>query len=196
MKRKEQNKRRQQIQKIDENRKRRKELMYLLKPLLLTFVVWFAVKSIISIPAVGDALAPVFVGFTAHATLLFGKMLFLPVELHKIPHLSVNGFTMEVIMECTAYTFYLFAVLLTVFARWPLKHKLVSLAVFLIVIFVMNKLRFIIMGYIGSVYPGLFDAIHDYLWNILFGFILFGLWLLSEYNLKESQIFHRDVQVP
>lgn len=33
------------------------------------------------------------------------------------------------------------------------------------------------MGYIGSWMPGAFEAIHDYLWNVVFGILVFAVWL-------------------
>lgn len=179
-------KRKQEIQKKEELRKRRTELLYHTKPILLTFLVWFAATVIIHIPAIGDRIAPFFVSFTAYSTYFFGKILFLPVELQTIPYITVNGFTMEVVMECTAYNFYLIVIILTLFSRWSMKHKLVSLGYFLITVFVMNKLRFIIMGYVGSVAAIHFDAIHDYLWNIIFGFLVFGIWVWRELTFKKQ----------
>lgn len=179
-------KKKQQLQKQEEVKQRHKELMVHIKPLLLTFVVWFAITFFMHIPAIGDFIAPYFVGLTAHSTYFFGKVFFLPVELYNVSYISVNNFTMEVVMECTAYNFYVFVIVLTVFARWSVKHKLTSLSIFLLVIFVMNILRFIVMGYVGSYAQGYFDEIHDYFWNIIFGFLVFGIWVWRELKFQKK----------
>lgn len=186
MRRNKKKQRKKQLINKQKQKARRQELMFYLKPLLLTFVVWFAALFIIHIPAVGDRVAPFFVSFTAHSTHLLGKIFFLPVELHAFPYLTVNDFTMEVVMECTAYNFYLIVIILTIFSRWTITHKIITLGYFLSTVFLMNKLRFLIMGYVGSYAPDLFDAIHDYLWNIVFGFIVFGIWVWRDQKFQQK----------
>lgn len=168
------------LQNKEQQKKKRKELIHQLRPLILTFVVWFAIKSLIPIPAINSLIYPNAISFTTHAAYWFGKMLFIPIELTRVPLLTVNGFTMQVIWECTAYNFYLFVIVLTIFARWPLKHKFISLGIFLGTIFFLNNMRFITMGYVGSYWPSIFDAVHDYLWSILFGFAVFIIWAWRE----------------
>ena len=180
MSRKEREKRIKQQKAKEQQKAKRKELIYQLKPLMFTFVVWFALKALFPIPAIGNVVAPNVVNFTTHAAYWFGKVLFIPVEMSGAPFLAVNGFTMKVIWECTAYNFYLFVIVLTIFARWPLKFKFISLAIFLGTIFVMNNMRFITMGYVGSYWPNMFDVVHDYLWSILFGFLVFFIWAWRE----------------
>lgn len=172
----------------------RRELIDQLKPLIFTFVVWFAVKALLPIPVIGNVVGPAAVHFTSYAAYWFGKILFIPVEMNKMPFLTVNGFTMQVIWECTAYNFYLFVIVLTIFARWPLKHKVTSLGIFLSSIFLLNNLRFITMGYVGSFWPNIFETVHDYLWSILFGFTVFFVWAWREikaqrYNNNQSKKF-------
>jgi len=172
--------RKQRLEK-KQQKERQRELFRQLSPLLWTFVVWFALLSLIHTPLIKDPLLDFFVGFTTHSAYWFGRLLLLPVEMDRVPFLSVNGFHMRVVMECTAYNFYLFAGVLMIFVRWPLKHRLISLGIFFLLIFVMNNLRFITMGYLGSYRPELFDVVHDYLWNILFGFMVFGTWAWREH---------------
>lgn len=163
-----------------QQKERTKQLIKYMAPLFWAFVTWFLLISLVHSPWLREPLRVFFVGFTTHAAYWFGKVLFVPIEMPAVPFLTVKGFNMQVVMECTAYNFYLFALVLTIFARWPLKHKLISLAIFLFVIFILNNLRFITMGYLGNYRPDLFDAIHDYVWNILFGFMVFGIWAWRE----------------
>lgn len=180
MSRKDREQRKQKRIQKEQQKARRQELVHRLKPLLLTFVVWFALKSVIHIPSIGSVVEPFFVSFTTNTSYWFGRLLFIPIQMHGVPYLSVNNFFMEVIMECTAYNFYLFVIVLTIFSRWPLRHKFTSLGIFLATIFVINSFRFITMGYVGSFRPDLFDVVHDYVWNILFGFLVFGIWIWRE----------------
>lgn len=163
-----------------EQQERRKQLFRQLSPLLWTFVSWFAITTILHLPAFSRPVQDFFVGFTTHSAYWFGRLFFLPVKMYGVPILSVNGFMMEVITECTAYNFYIFGAMLTLFARWPLRHKFINLGIILFSIFVLNNLRFISMGYVGSWRPELFDMVHDYAWNILFGFMVFGIWAWRE----------------
>ena len=153
-----------------------KELLIKLLPLIKAFALWFILVLIVHIPGIKEGFRNMFVGFTANSTVILGKMLFIPVQKLSFSTISVSGFSMEIIVECTAYNFYLFAIALVVFANWSIIHKMINLPIFLGVIFLTNNLRFFAMGYIGRYYPELFHTTHDYVWNILFGFMIFGVW--------------------
>lgn len=172
-----------QLQK-QRQQKRRKALFEALKPLLWAFVAWFAVNAIVHLPGIRDVFSHYVLMFTSHTAYWFGKVFFIPIEMPGSNLLKISGFTMRVVMECTAYTYYLFALALITFARWPLGHKLISLAIILPSIFVANNLRFITMGYVGRHWPDHFHVIHDIAWNVLFGFMVFGLWAWRELKSK------------
>jgi len=153
-----------------------KELLIKLLPLIKAFALWFLLVLIVHMPGIKDGFRNMFVGFTTNSTVVVAKMLFIPIQKMSFSAISMNGFNMEIIVECTAYNFYLFAIALAVFANWSVKHKLINLLIFLIVIFFTNILRFFAMGFVGRYYPEFFDTTHDYVWNILFGFMIFGVW--------------------
>lgn len=153
-----------------------KELFKKLLPLIKAFVLWFILIAILHIPGIKQDFRDLIVGFTTSSSVFIGKLFFLPVERLATSTFSVAGFSMEIIVECTAYNFYLFALTLSIFANWKPRHKLINLLIFILVIFFVNNLRFYAMGYIGHNYPELFDSTHDYVWNILFGFMIFGIW--------------------
>lgn len=153
-----------------------KELLIKLLPLIKAFALWFVMVAIVHIPGIKQDFRDLIVGFTTSSTVMMGKLFFLPVEKLAFSTFSVDQFTMEIIVECTAYNFYLFAIALTIFANWKPQHKLLNLLIFLGIIFITNNLRFYAMGYVGRHYPELFDTTHDYVWNILFGFMIFGVW--------------------
>lgn len=168
-----------------QQKERNRQLVKYLTPLLWAFVTWFALITIVHAPFIKETVRESFVSFTTYSAYYFGRLFFVPIQMHGVPYLSVKGFMMQVVMECTAYNFYLFAIVLTLFARWPMKHKMISTAIFLVFIFVFNNLRFISMGYLGSVRPDLFDVVHDTVWNVLFGFMVFGIWVWRELSAQK-----------
>lgn len=153
-----------------------KELLIKLLPLIKAFAFWFILVLIVHIPGIRDDFRNFFVGFTTTSTVFIAKLLFIPIQKLSFSMISLSGFNMEIIVECTAYNFYLFALALAIFANWSVKHKLINLLIFIAVIFFTNILRFFAMGYIGRYYPDFFDTTHDYVWNILFGFMIFAVW--------------------
>jgi exosortase/archaeosortase family protein len=153
-----------------------KELLIKLLPLIKAFALWLLLVLIVHIPGIKEAFRNMIVGFTTTSTVALGKLFFIPIQRQGFAGIVLDGFSMEIIVECTAYNFYLFAIALAVFANWPMKFKLINLLIFLVVIFLTNILRFFAMGYVGRYYPEVFDTTHDYLWNILFGFMIFGVW--------------------
>lgn len=166
---------------MDKNKQPKKKITtadYIRKlmPLIKSFALWFLLVIIVHLPGIREDFRTMFVGFTTGSTEIMGKLLFLPIERTGFSTLVVNNFAMEIIVECTAYNFYLFALALVIFANWSTYHKAVNLVIFFVTIFLVNNIRFIAMGYVGRYYPQLFDTTHDYVWNILFGFMIFGLW--------------------
>jgi exosortase/archaeosortase family protein len=153
-----------------------KELLIKLLPLIKAFALWFVLVLIVHAPGIKDGFRNFFVGFTTTSTIIMGKIFFIPIERLSFSSIMVDGFSMEIIVECTAYNFYLFAVSLAVFANWKLKYKFINLLIFFGVIFLTNILRFFAMGYVGRYYPQFFSTTHDYVWNILFGFMIFAVW--------------------
>lgn len=157
-------------------KKVRKDFIKQITPLLIAVVLWIVTLMIIHLPSVEVKALNFFVSFTLNSAVLFGKMLFIPIESNSFPYITVSGFTMKVIMECTAYNFYIFVIYLSLLTPVAWKQKLFTLLIFLGAVFVVNNLRFISMGYIGKYSAHMFDYIHDYLWNILFGLMVFLIW--------------------
>ncbi len=166
---------------------KRRLLIRRLKPLVFAFLLWFVLNALINLPWFKEPVYSFFLHFTTHAAYWFSKLIMIPLEMHGVPYLSAKGFHMQVVMECTAYNFYLFAVALTIFSRWAMKDKLINLAVFFLGIFVLNNLRFVSMGYLGSYRPELFDPVHDIVWDVLFGFAVFGLWVWREMAAEKKE---------
>lgn len=146
-------------------------------PLLIAVVLWIIINTMLHLPALRADVQEFFIRFTLNSAVSFGKLLFLPVSSPVFPKIVVAGYPMEVIMECTAYNFYIFVICLSLLSPVKWKHRILTLFIFLAAVFVVNNFRFYTMGYIGKHYTELFHDIHDYLWNILFGFLVFMIWL-------------------
>lgn len=163
-----------------------KKLMVSFKPLIIAVVLWFVTIMLIHLPTVKDDIALFFVKFTLDSAVGFGQLFFLPVESHNFPNITVSGYTMKVVMECTAYNFYIFVIYLSLLSPVKWKQRIYTLLIFLAAVFIVNNLRFITVGYIGKYSQEMFHYVHDYLWNILFGFMIFLIWAWR-YN-KSDQI--------
>lgn len=166
--------------------------MQLIRPLLYSIVLWFVLLSVLHIPFIKDYLREIMVGFTHYSAVAIGKLLFLPVHDPGYPIIRYADFSMKVILECTAYNFYLFVFALYLFAKWPLKNRLVAFAISVAIIFLLNSARFLVMGAVGSSWPHLFERVHDYFWNILFGLIVFLIFIVADR--KSGGIFSSNNQ--
>lgn len=170
-------------EKLEKKEAFRKFLRHFL-PLLIAVVLWLVTSAILHLPAFRAEVQDFFVRFTLNSAVSFGKLLFIPVHSPAFPKISVSGYTMEVIMECTAYSFYVFVFFLSIFSPVKWYQRLITLAIFVSSVFVVNNFRFYTMGFIGKYYNQLFYDIHDYLWNILFGFLVFLIWLWRYRGIK------------
>jgi exosortase/archaeosortase family protein len=146
-------------------------------PLVIAVALWLIISAILHLPAFRSEVQEFFISFTLNSAISFGKLLFIPVESYIFPKITVSGYTMEVIMECTAYNFYIFVFCLSLLSPVKWTQRLLTMLIFVAAIFVVNSFRFYTMGFIGKHYNHLFHDIHDYLWNILFGFMVFLIWL-------------------
>lgn len=145
-------------------------------PLIVAVVLWVITLSLLHLPSIKNEVQYFFTNFTINSTLLVGKLLFIPIQSHNFPNITVDGFTMKVVMECTAYNFYIFVIFLSLLSPVRFKQRIITLVIFLGAVFIVNNLRFIVLGYIGQHSASVFHFLHDYLWNILFGLMVFIIW--------------------
>jgi len=145
-------------------------------PLFIAVLLWFFSLMVLHLPAIKNDVGLFFIKFTLDSALVFGKILFIPMQSTSFPYITVDGYTMQIVMECTAYNFYIFVFYLSLLSPVSIKQRLITLVIFIGAVFVVNNLRFVTLGFIGNNMPGLFHYIHDYLWNILFGFMVFLIW--------------------
>jgi archaeosortase B (VPXXXP-CTERM-specific) len=93
---------------------------------------------------------------------------------------SINGFGLEVIDECTAV--FSSIVYCSCVLAYPttLKNKGLGIAFGIPSLYVINLLRLTILALVGISYPGMFEFVHVYLWQasfIIFVVAIFLLWL-------------------
>lgn len=146
-------------------------------PLMLAVVLWMATNVVIHLAVFKDQVQAFFVQFTIQSVSLVGSLLHIPVTSTVSPLISIDGYAMEVVMECTAYNFYIFVFFLSLLSPVKLLSRFITLFIFMVAVFVVNTMRFFTLGMLGKHYPALFHGVHDYLWNILFGILVFLIWL-------------------
>lgn len=172
-----------QHEKLEKKEAFRRFLKHFL-PLLIAVALWLITSAILHLPAFREEVQDFFIRFTLNSAVAFGKLLFIPVYSPVFPKITVSGYTMEIITECTAYSFYIFVFYLSLLSPVKWYQRLITLAIFIASVFVVNNFRFYTMGYIGKYYSNFFHGVHDYLWNILFGFMVFLIWMWRYRDVK------------
>lgn len=95
--------------------------------------------------------------------------------------LTVQGFVMQIIFECTA----LQVILLLTFAflflsRCDIKKRILSALTAAIILLIVNLIRLVALGVIGAYFPTIFSFSHELLWTTLFFLLSCGLFVLWE----------------
>lgn len=154
---------------------RKKAVREALKPLLKALVLWIILVAIVRIPFGGIKFVTIFETITATSfkalTNLFGDFTTSQENI-----IIFNGFAMKIIIECTIIDFYSLIISICVFSKWKKSHKFINCVLICSILFIINNLRFFLMGIIGLKYPNLFEVIHDYFWNVFFAILTLGLW--------------------
>ncbi|MBA7557134.1 hypothetical protein ES705_49868 [subsurface metagenome] len=93
---------------------------------------------------------------------------------------SINGFGLEIIDECTAV--FSSIVYCSCVLAYPttLKNKGLGIAFGVPSLYAINVLRLIVLALVGISYPGMFEFVHVYLWQasfIIFVVVIFLVWL-------------------
>jgi exosortase/archaeosortase family protein len=165
--------------------------------LILSVILWVILTSLVFIPSIKDVIHDRMILFTGNSLIFGGKIFQYPVSMVSFPNIEIFNFRMQIIFECTGFNYYLFALALVIFSPWTLKNKIINFVIYIAVIYLLNMLRFIVMGFIGRNYPDLFDGIHNYFWNILFALVVLFMWIVTnDKALKlKSQIPNNKSQV-
>ena len=94
--------------------------------------------------------------------------------------LSINGFGLEIIDECTAV--FSAIVYCSCVLAYPttLKNKGLGIAFGVPALYAINILRLVVLALVGVYHPNMFEFVHVYLWQasfIIFVVVLFLVWL-------------------
>lgn len=91
--------------------------------------------------------------------------------------LTVNGFEMEIITECTAVHYVvILASAMILYPAHPLSYRLAGIMASTGAVLTANAVRLIITGVIGSISWSAFIIFHDYLWLASFTLVVLGIW--------------------
>jgi exosortase/archaeosortase family protein len=145
-------------------------------PLIKTFVLWLILLTLVHFFA--EFLGPVLIHFTGYTVMGFSKILFIPAYTVDYKVLDIFSFPIHIVVECTAYNYYLFILSLVIFAKWNIRDKIINFFILFFSIMLANILRFIILALVGRYYINFFNLMHDYFWNVLFAILTLAIWLV------------------
>jgi archaeosortase B (VPXXXP-CTERM-specific) len=97
--------------------------------------------------------------------------------------LTFSGFTIQIVRQCTGI-FEVIALSAVILAyplskeKKPKEKKLAGIMMALAVIYFFNLFRLVLLSLIGIHYPSLFEAVHEYLFQVTFVFLVIFLWLV------------------
>ena len=93
---------------------------------------------------------------------------------------SINGFGLEIIDECTAvFSSIVYSACILAYPT-TLKNKGIGIALGVPSLYAINILRLSILALVGIYHPNMFEFVHVYLWQasfIIFVVVIFLLWL-------------------
>jgi exosortase/archaeosortase family protein len=111
--------------------------------------------------------------------------------------MTVNGFAMRVITQCTAMHYVIIiSTAILLYTRHSFQYRLAGLLISTLLIIIANSLRLIVIGIIGSVSPDAFHIVHDYLWVAAFSLFVLGMWVLwaeQRFSLTRSAVMRGSV---
>ena len=91
--------------------------------------------------------------------------------------LTVDGFAMRIIGQCTAVDYIaILAIAMLLYTRHSIRYRLLGVAIAVPVIVVVNACRLIVSGVVGAFSRRALDFVHDYLWVIGFALVVFAIW--------------------
>jgi exosortase/archaeosortase family protein len=183
------------------NIEKTKELFKELLPLIKSFGLWIILVIIVAWDYTNNRwFSMIFVDFTTYLSYGLAKIMFLPAKIvgdgqSMVTTLAVNyksiyidNYPMIIELECSAYHAYIAMIALVAFSRWTIKQKFAVGSILFGSLAIINSLRIIMLGVIGRKFPGTFNLMHDYIWNILLVIVIWGLWELANKKMNKLNI--------
>jgi exosortase/archaeosortase family protein len=183
------------------NQKKRKELFKELLPLIKSFGLWVILVIIVAWDYTNHQwFSMIFVDFTTYLSYAIAKIMFIPAKILgdgssmvttlvvNYKSIQINNYPMIIELECSAYHAYIAMIALVIFSNWNLKQKLITGSILFGLLAVINSFRIVMLGVIGRLLPGVFNLMHDYIWNILLVIVIWGLWELANKRMNKQTI--------
>lgn len=93
-------------------------------------------------------------------------------------YIFLENLNIEIIFECTGiYAMFIYCSCVLAFPTF-VKKKLWGILFGLPLIYLINIIRMVFLGFIGMYYPGSFDFFHSYFWQTTFIVIVIFIWLI------------------
>jgi exosortase/archaeosortase family protein len=182
------------------NQKNRKALFKELLPLLKSFALWVILVVIVAWDYTSYRwFSMLFVDFTTYLSYGLAKIMFIPAEIFgsgsnmvttlvvNYNSIQINNYPMIIELECSAYHAYIAMIALVTFSSWTIKQKLVIGSILFGLLAIINSFRIVMLGVIGRMFPGFFNLMHDYIWNILLVIVIWGLWELANKRMNKQK---------
>jgi exosortase/archaeosortase family protein len=183
------------------NIKRRKALFKELLPLIKSFGLWVILVIIVAWDYTNYRwFSMLFIDLTTYLSYGLAKIMFIPAKILgdgssmattlvvTYKSIQINNYPMIIELECSAYHAYIAMIALVTFSNWTIKQKLVTGSILFGLLAVINSFRIVMLGVIGRVFPGFFNLMHDYIWNILLVIVIWGLWEMANKKMNKQTI--------
>jgi exosortase/archaeosortase family protein len=93
--------------------------------------------------------------------------------------MTVNGFPMQIIMQCTALHYIIIVNCAILLSRWhSLRYRLAGVAVAMPLLVLFNSIRLLCTGLAGTISRATFVFVHSYLWVTVFILLSFAIWAI------------------
>ena len=126
--------------------------------------------------------------FTASAISSLWGLFSVPV-ICSATQIDFVGFPMEIVLECTALHYMIiFIAGVLAFRSHTLSYRAAGIIIGTLAIFFLNIVRVGIIGFIGRYYSGIFDFVHNYIWQGMFALCVVMLWVIW---INGKQVFSR-----
>ncbi len=139
----------------------------------------FALLLIIAVTLMAGVLTPLYSpakDFTIVTTTLLGNLLGLAMT-SKGDILTVNGFAMQIIGQCTALNYIVILTLAILFyTRHSVLYRIGGVAVATGIVLLANAIRLIVTGLAGTLSYTLFCVVHEYIFVAIFSLLVFAVW--------------------
>lgn len=140
------------------------------------FVLYICI--FVGMAEIGQGFMLTFREFTTSSITAFWGFFSVPV-LCSGTQFTLSGFSMEIVLECTALHYMIIFISgVLAFRSHTVSYRAVGIVFGTLSIFLLNIFRIGVIGFIGRYFNGIFDFVHDYLWQGMFALCVVLLWVI------------------